>query len=105
MSEHREKAVAAIAKSRHERNLMHTGERPWGTPHCQAGDDLQAAEPHLQRMYWERFGEAVLSGKKISGDLSFLDLVFGAEFGHEDIEALRDALKKAQDLMEGEDRG
>lgn len=54
-------AAELLAKSRHERVRMHTGERPWSelsepvtrTPVCQAADDLADALPSLHAA-WEK---------------------------------------------------
>ncbi len=52
----------------------------------------RAMAPALRRQGAEELARRMLSGGKIDGGLSFLDMVFGAEYGREDIEVLKEAL-------------
>jgi hypothetical protein len=115
VSEHREKAVEAAAKARHGRALHEHwadvgGERRERLLE-EARLDLQAAEPHLQRMYLERFRELLLGDGAVA--MAKLRHSLLANYNAparaaalEDARAgLEAALDKAQDLMEGESGG
>jgi hypothetical protein len=74
---------------------------------CMVRDALEAAEPHLQRMYWERLREVLLEHEaKADGALAMNRAYLDAASDFEQYEAaICAALDKAQEIMEGGDRG
>ncbi len=96
MSSHREKALEAVRLLREGwRGRLLSAEE-----HGQLREELQAAEPHLQRMYWERFREAVLGPEAVwaaGARLPGSEDDSAEDWAKETIEA---ALDKAQGLME-----
>lgn len=104
MSMHRKKAVEAATASLFEGDV-YVGAPDDAGARIEAERAIQAAEPHLQRMYWERFKEAVLSEKGIdAASTSFEeDEWTTGEFPESAMrEAVEAALNQAQDLMEGD---
>ncbi len=108
MSEHREKAVELLAERLYRYAALQQGwSKRWpeateGTKDSWRQDarlHLEQLDSHLQRMYWERFREAVL------GDGDLVEELFMAHQRNDISPILRDALNKARDLMEEESDG
>lgn len=100
--DHRELAVEAAARSLY---LLFGDEgwQPAGPQKRSATKALVAAEPHLQRMFFERFKEAMLS----EGAYAAADALARRTTGHASDRgidaAIRAALDQAERLMEDED--
>ncbi len=105
MTDHREKAAEAATLAYYGETPALLERKAGGVTMARAKTDtaLAAAEPHLQRMYWERFREAVLSNGGVDAASSSFeaDEWVTGEFPESAMcDALEAALDKAQNLME-----
>lgn len=100
MSEHREKAVEAATRA-YWKGFDRAGPGPQRGMLADHDAALQGADSHLQRMYWERFREAVLSPETIeaAGTESMTQHHF-RPYSYITKTLFEAALDKAQDLME-----